>query len=50
VPFSVVHWLPFFISEPACRIITDSLNDLSERAGQAPGSLAVLRGEAMVIG
>src|SRR5207245_11598928 len=26
VTFTVVEWLPVFVSEPACRIVTDSLN------------------------
>jgi hypothetical protein len=28
VTFSVVEWLPVFISEPACKIIADSFNFL----------------------
>jgi REP element-mobilizing transposase RayT len=31
VTFSVVDWLPVFISEPACRIIVDSLNYCHDR-------------------
>src|SRR3954462_8643458 len=33
VTFSVVEWLPIFVSEAACKIVTDSLNFCHERKG-----------------
>ena len=33
VTYSVVDWLPVFVSEAACRIITDSLNYCHENKG-----------------
>jgi REP element-mobilizing transposase RayT len=33
VTMTVVDWLPVFVSEPACRILTDSLNFCHERKG-----------------
>lgn len=30
VTFTVVEWLPVFISESACKIIVDSLNTVSK--------------------
>ena len=31
--FSVIHWLPVFVSEESCRIITDSLNFCHQKKG-----------------
>jgi hypothetical protein len=31
--FTVIHWLPVFVSEESCRIITDSLNFCHQKKG-----------------
>ncbi len=33
VTMSIVDWLPVFVSEPACRILSDSLNFCHQRKG-----------------
>src|SRR5262249_54346605 len=33
VTMTVVDWLPVFVSEPACRILTESLNFCHQRKG-----------------
>jgi len=42
VTFSVVHWLPVFVSEPACRIISDSLNDCHEHKGLRTNAYVIM--------
>jgi REP element-mobilizing transposase RayT len=40
--FSVVHWLPVFVSEAACRIITDSLNHCHEKKGLRTNAYVIM--------
>ena len=42
VTFSVVDWLPVFISEPTARIVTDSLNFCQERHGLRINSYVIM--------
>jgi len=42
VTFSVVHWLPVFGTESACRIITDSLNCCHQHKGLRTNAHVVL--------
>ena len=42
VTFSVVDWLPVFVSEATCRIITDSLNFCHERKGLCTNAYVIM--------
>jgi len=42
VTFSVVQWLPVFISEAACRIVTNSLNFCHERKGLRTNAFVIM--------
>lgn len=42
VTFSVVDWLPVFVSEAACRIVTDSLNFCHERKGLRTNAFVIM--------
>src|SRR5690242_16400090 len=42
VTFSVVHWLPVFVSELACRIIADSLNYCHQHKGLRTNAYVIM--------
>jgi REP-associated tyrosine transposase len=42
VTFSLVDWLPIFVSEPACKIIAESLNFCHERKGLRINAYAIM--------
>jgi hypothetical protein len=42
VTFSVVDWLPVFVSESACRIITDSLNHCHHHKGLRTNAYVIM--------
>ena len=42
VTYSIVDWLPVFISEATCRIITDSLNFCHERKGLCVNAYVIM--------
>ena len=42
VTYSVVDWLPVFVSEAACRIVTDSLNFCHETKGLRANAYVVM--------
>jgi len=42
VTYSVVDWLPVFISEDACRLITDSLNYCHEQKGLRTNAYVIM--------
>jgi REP element-mobilizing transposase RayT len=42
VTFSIVDWLPVFISESACRIITDSLNFCHENKSLCVNAFVIM--------
>jgi REP element-mobilizing transposase RayT len=42
VTYSVVDWLPVFISEATCRIVTDSLNFCHERKGLCVNAYVIM--------
>ena len=42
VTFSVVEWLPVFVSEDACRIVTESLNFCHEHKGLRTNAYVVM--------
>jgi putative transposase len=42
VTYSVVDWLPIFISESACRIVTDSLNYCHQHKGLCTNAYVIM--------
>jgi len=42
VTYSVVDWLPVFVSETTCRIITDSLNFCHEKKGLCTNAYVIM--------
>jgi hypothetical protein len=42
VTFSIVDWLPVFVSESACRIITDSLNHCHHHKGLRTNAYVIM--------
>ncbi len=42
VTYSVVEWLPVFVSETACRIVTDSLNVCHEKKGLRTNAYVIM--------
>jgi REP element-mobilizing transposase RayT len=42
VTFSVVQWLPVFVSEASCRIVTDSLRFCRERKGLCSNAYVIM--------
>ena len=42
VTFSIVDWLPVFVSEAACRIVTDSLNFCHEHKGLRTNAFVIM--------
>src|SRR3979409_984612 len=42
VTFSVVEWLPIFVSEAACKIVTESLNFCHERKGLRTNAYVIM--------
>ena len=42
VTFSVVDWLPVFVSEAACRIVTDSLNFCFQQKGLCTNAFVIM--------
>ncbi len=42
VTYSVVEWLPVFVSEHACRIVIDSLNFCDERKGLCTNAFVIM--------
>ena len=42
VTFSVVQWLPVFVSEAACRIITDSLKFCHQQKGLRTSAFVIM--------
>ena len=42
VTFSVVEWLPVFVSEAACRLLTDNLNFCHEHKGLRTNAYVVM--------
>lgn len=42
VTFSVVDWLPVFVSEQSCRIVTDSLNFCYEKKGLRVNAFVIM--------
>ena len=42
VTFSVVQWLPVFVSEAACRIVTESLNFCHQQKGLRTNAFVIM--------
>jgi putative transposase len=42
VTYSIVEWLPVFVSEAACRIVTDSLNFCHQRKGLCTNAFVIM--------
>jgi REP element-mobilizing transposase RayT len=42
VTFTIVDWLPVFVSEAACRIVTDSLNFCQEQKGLRTNAYVIM--------
>ena len=42
VTYSVVEWLPVFVSEAACRIVTDSLNYCDQHKGFCTNAFVIM--------
>jgi putative transposase len=42
VTFSVVDWLPVFISEPACKIVSESLNFCHTKKGLRTNAYVIM--------
>ena len=42
VTYTIVEWLPVFVSEEACRIVTDSLNFCHERKGLCTNAYVIM--------
>ncbi|MCE9555528.1 MAG: hypothetical protein K8T91_19445 [Planctomycetes bacterium] len=42
VTYSIVDWLPVFVSEAACRIVTDSLNHCYEHKGLCTNAFVIM--------
>ncbi len=42
VTYSIVDWLPVFVSEASCRIITDSLNFCHQRKGLCVNAYTIM--------
>ncbi len=42
VTYSIVEWLPVFVSEEACRIVTDSLNFCHDKKGLCTNAYVIM--------
>jgi REP element-mobilizing transposase RayT len=42
VTYSIVEWLPVFVSEAACKIVTDSLNFCHEHKGLRTNAVVIM--------
>src|SRR5437588_4074195 len=42
VTFTVVYWLPVFVAEAACKIVTESLNFCHERKGLRTNAYVIM--------